>query len=263
MSRPARLDAPQWRERREALQEALALGPHDAAERLLRALDDRASGVRTFAVNGLRDLGNDVVPDLLNALDRGYQPVRCAAVLACCGAGRRALEALPDRGEAWLAAALRDAELPVRLRLGVTKAIVICEGDEVGPALQAALDDESVMVQYAAGRALWARRDPCGVGWVVQLAERSYLPTVEMLEWLGETRSPDALPMLRRLASVWRSPFLPGPVRSSARAALQAIEVCLADFPQGALCLAPRPTGLTDAALSLWTEEETEAERQA
>lgn len=263
MSRPARLDAPQWRERREALQEAVARGCHHAAPLLIKGFDDRASGVRTFSLNSLRDFGNEAVPAVVEALQASHHPVRCAAVLANCEEGRWALESLPAKGEPLLSAALADDELPVRIRIGVSKAIVICEGELVGPALEAALDDPSVMLAYAAGRALFARRDPHGVGWVLKLVERSYLPTAEMLDWLGETGSPDALPLLRRFASVWRTPFLPGKVRAAARQALQAIEDSLAHIPEGAISIAPRPTGLTDAALSLWKEGETDAERQA
>lgn len=263
MSRPARLDAPQWRERREALQEAAALGAGFAVGKLLAALGDRASGVRVYAINSLRDFGDEVVEPLLDAVRRGHHPVWCAAVLANCEEGRYELQALPQHGEALLAAALRDDQLPVRIRIGVTKAIVICEGEEVGPALEAALSDPSVMIQYAAGRALWARRDRHGVRWVIQLVERAYLPQVEMLEWLGEACDPDAIPLLKRLASVWRTPFLPGKQRAAARASLQAIEDALAHIPEGALSLAPRPSGVTDAALSLWREGETEDERQA
>lgn len=259
MSRPARADAPHWQERREALRELLAR-PHAApVPGLLAALADRASGVRTFAVNALRDLGPEAVKPLAAALKAGRHPVECAAILANSLPGRQVLRARAGQSEDLLTAALREQSLPVRIRIGVTKALVVCPGEGAVQALVAALADPSVMLQYAAGRALWSRREPTGARWVIEYAARQELPSTEMIAWLGEVGSLEGLPLLQRLASVWRTPFLPRPQRLAARQAIAAVEEQLARIPAGALSRAEAPRGLTDAALSLWQEEDEEA----
>lgn len=258
------LDHGRWRIRRAALRALVDLNALDADEALLAALEDRAGGPRRFAYGQLRDRGDAALPLLAAQLDHPRYAAPCAAILACSAAGREILWPLPDHGSSLLIESLQRPHLPVRIAIAVTKSLVVGGDERVGDALAALLDDESVMLRYAAGRALYARWDPRAVPWAVALLN-SQPPDRTMVSWLGEQQDARALPVLRKLASPWRAffGFVPPAVREAAREAIAAIEASLAHIPAGAISLARGRPDVSETALSLWREGETAEEAAA
>lgn len=242
------------------VQAALA-GSAEGERALVAALAGKDPGVLRRCAQALRVRGEAAVPALVEALRDSTRRRWAAAVLACSRAGRIALRRRRQQSCQALVEALGDDRIPVRLRLQVTKSLVICQPAAAGDALFAGLAHRSSQLAEACGRALLARRDDRAADWLIAHLARGALVSPEHLEWLGEVGATQALPVLRRIASYWRSFWLPAPTRRAAREAIRALEARVAHVPEGAISIAqrarPEPSA---AAISLWQEPETPEE---
>lgn len=252
-----------WEVRREALRGYAEVAGARACDRLLAGLfDDRARGVRRACAEELRARAAAILNHLADRLDHRRHGPACAAFMACVLPGRERLAARRDKGARLLLAAFEVPDLPIRVLMAVTKALVICPYQAVGDRLAANLAHDSVVLAGASGRALYARWDERALPWARrQLA--GFSPDLHLIAWVGDLDDGEALPALRRLASFWRSLLLGGRVREAARSAIERIEERLSGVSDAAISRAPAPAAMTEAALSLWREDETAEEARA